>query len=359
VIDAAGIDVGAAVEQQIGDFRGPSVVERLLAVAAARLGWVKELTELLDADPALVHARGGDGKQPLHDARTPEIADLLLDRGADIDARCVDHNTTPAQYALVDRPAVCRRLLARDASADVFMAARLDEPKLLARLLDENPAAADARINFPGYAPVPPGHIYCWSLGWYRSPFVVANTTGGDCAILLAQRTSPKTLFIDGLLFGAGVDVDALSAANPDLKASLSADDHRLLAHAAHLRMDDAFKRMLAMGFDPMAAGLDGGTALHQACWTGAAELVDLLLKARPWDLELRDPTHGSTPLGWALHGSAHCRHPKGDYPLTVRRLLAAGACTDVPANSAGTTMTAQCGGNPAVLAVLREFGVV
>lgn len=325
--------------------------------AAARLGWAEELRALLDADPALVHARGGDGKQPLHDARTPAIADLLLDRGAEVDARCVDHHATPAQYALVDRPDVCRHLLARGASADVFMAARLDEPELLSRLLDEDPAIADARINFPGYAPVPPGHIYCWSLGWYRSPFAVANAVGGDCAVLLAQRTSPKTLFIDGLLFGAGVDVDAIAAANPDLSASLSADDHRLLAHAAHLRMDEGFKRMLAAGFDPAAPGLDGGTALHQACWTGAAELVDLLLASRAWDLEIRDPTHGSTPLGWALHGSAHCRHARGDYPAVVRRLLAAGARTDVPANKLGTTMEQQCGGDEAVLRVLREAG--
>src|ERR1700752_1803102 len=49
---------------------------------AGRLGWGDELRALGDADPALVHARGGDGQQPLHEAKTVAIADFLLDHGA-------------------------------------------------------------------------------------------------------------------------------------------------------------------------------------------------------------------------------------------------------------------------------------
>ena len=41
-----------------------------------------ELRALIKADPALVNAKGGDGKRPLHYARTIEIARFLLDRGA-------------------------------------------------------------------------------------------------------------------------------------------------------------------------------------------------------------------------------------------------------------------------------------
>ena len=92
---------------------------------AARLGWFEALQSLVAADGALVHARGGDGQQPLHEAKTVTIADFLLDHGADIDVRCIDHKSTPAQYALVDRPEVCRRLLERGATPDIFMAARL------------------------------------------------------------------------------------------------------------------------------------------------------------------------------------------------------------------------------------------
>ena len=73
------------------------------------------------------------------------IAEFLLDRGADIDARCIDHKSTPAQYALVDRPEVCRRLLERGATPDIFMAARLGDLALAARLIDRiRPSSAPA-----------------------------------------------------------------------------------------------------------------------------------------------------------------------------------------------------------------------
>src|SRR6185436_11412547 len=59
--------------------------------AAAHLKMFDRLRELVDGDPSLVHARGGDGKTPLHCAKTLQIAEYLVDRGADIDARDVDH----------------------------------------------------------------------------------------------------------------------------------------------------------------------------------------------------------------------------------------------------------------------------
>src|SRR4030095_4401857 len=147
---------------------------------AARLGWLDDLRRLVDADPSLVHARGGDGPQPLHEAKTIEIADWLLDRGARIDVPCIDHKSTPAQYALVDRPDVCRRLLERGAPPDTFMAAppRRGAVALATRLLDADPDCAAARINEPGYAAVPPFNIYCWSLGFGLSPHAVANRVG-------------------------------------------------------------------------------------------------------------------------------------------------------------------------------------
>lgn len=60
------------------------------AYAAARLGLMNRLRELVAADPSVVHARGGGGQSPLHFARTIDVAAYLLDHGADIDARDVD-----------------------------------------------------------------------------------------------------------------------------------------------------------------------------------------------------------------------------------------------------------------------------
>ncbi len=55
--------------------------------AAAAFGFTDHLADLLRSDPSLVHAKGGDGCTPLHFARDVITAELLLDHGADIDAR--------------------------------------------------------------------------------------------------------------------------------------------------------------------------------------------------------------------------------------------------------------------------------
>ncbi|HKF66613.1 MAG TPA: hypothetical protein VKB36_08790, partial [Vicinamibacterales bacterium] len=200
---------------------------------AARLGWFDQLQMLVNADAALVHARGGDGQQPLHEAKTVAIADFLLDRGAGIDVRCVDHNTTPAQYALVARPDVCRRLLERGATPDIFMAARLGDLSLATRLLDSDPGCVAARINEPGYPPVPPLHIYCWTLGFGLSPQDVAlKFEHRDLHDLLVTRSPARVRFIDALLNADEPTVNAILAEAPSLLSSLTRRDHGRLAQA-------------------------------------------------------------------------------------------------------------------------------
>ena len=68
--------------------------------AAAGLGKLDRLKELLDAAPDRVREPGPDGATPLHLAMNVEIARFLLDRGAEIDQRCVDHSSTAAQWSV-------------------------------------------------------------------------------------------------------------------------------------------------------------------------------------------------------------------------------------------------------------------
>src|SRR4030095_5366330 len=96
-----------------------------------RLGMIEKLRELISADPALVHARGGDGQTPLHFASTVEIAGLLLDHGAAIDARAVDHQSTSAQYMARDRQDIARYLIQRGCGTDILMAAALGDSQLV------------------------------------------------------------------------------------------------------------------------------------------------------------------------------------------------------------------------------------
>jgi len=326
---------------------------------AARLGWLEDLEQLVGADPALVHARGGDGQQPLHEAKTVAIADYLLDRGAGIDVPCIDHSSTPAQYALAERPEVCRRLLERGATPDIFMAARLGDVPLATRLLDADPGCVAARINEPGYAPVPPFNIYCWSLGFGKSPHDVARAFGHQAVVeLLAARSPVRVRFINALMAADEGAARAALAEEPGLLPSLSPHDHGRLAHAIFVERFDAAGLMLDLGFDATASGVDGGSALHAACWVGHVPTVERLLALGRVPLEQRDPTHQSTPLGWAAFGSVHRRARGADYLGVADRLVAAGA--DIGAlGNARSTLLDMAKGNPAMQDTLRRHGAV
>ena len=127
VLLAAGADINARSRWWAGSFgvfdagtreTAAYLMERGAVVdahAAARLGMSDRLRELVDADPQLVHARGGDGQTPLHFASSVEIAGFLLDCGADIDARDIDHESTPAQYLVKSHSEVVRYLISRGA----------------------------------------------------------------------------------------------------------------------------------------------------------------------------------------------------------------------------------------------------
>jgi len=325
---------------------------------AARLGWFDDLQRLVDGDRSLVHARGGDGQQPLHEAKTIAIADFLLDRGAGVDVRCIDHQSTPAQYALVDRPDVCRRLLERGATPDIFMAARLGDVPLAARLLDADPSCASARINEPGYALVPPLHIYCWLLGFGLSPHEVAKKFGHrEVHELLIDRSSAEVRFINAALSADERQANAVLTEQPSLVASLAQKLHGHLAQAIFYEHFDAATLMLRLGFDPAAPGVDGGTALHAACWVGSVRMVERILARGGVPIDARDPTHQSTPLGWAAFGSVHRRAAGADYPGVVERLVAAGADITAPGNGEGRTLMEMAQRNPAMQAALRRHG--
>jgi hypothetical protein len=332
----------------------------LTANVAARLGWFDQLQTLVNANGAFVHARGGDGQQPLHEARTVAIADFLLDKGAGIDVRCMDHHSTPAQYALVDRPDVCRRLLEREATPDIFMAARLGDGSLAATLLDTDPASVEARVNEPGYARVPPFNIYCWTLGFGLSPHDVALKFAhrGVYDLLLA-RSPARMQLINAILAADEPAVNAILADHPSLVATLTREDHGRLAYAIFHGRFAAAELLLRLGFDPAAPGVDGGTALHAACWVGNVRLVERVLERRGIAIDARDPTHQSTPLGWAAFGSVHRRAAGADYPAVAERLVAAGADITAVGNGEGLSLVTMAAGNPAMQEALRRLGAV
>ena len=92
--------------------------------AAAGLDMPEVLHALIDENPDRVNERGPDGMTALHYAATPKIAELLLERGADIEVQDIDHHGTAAQWTVRNRPDVSRYLVEQGAKADIILCCR-------------------------------------------------------------------------------------------------------------------------------------------------------------------------------------------------------------------------------------------
>ena len=211
------------------------------AHSAAGLGRLDRLRELVSADPAVVHEPGGDGLRPLHYAATPEIAAFLLDHGADIDARDVDHHGTAAQWNVLARPDVSRFLVDRGAAADLFLHVPLGDAAAVRRAVEADPAILEILSE---HGSAPGGHVH---------EYTVAGRTGAT-ALMVASRWAEAGM-VD-LLLALGARVEAAPR---------------------------------------------GVTALHYAAWGGRVDNARRLVDAGA-PLSLRDEEYGATPLGWAGH---------------------------------------------------------
>jgi hypothetical protein len=88
--------------RQVDPHVARTLVERgatLSVHAAAGIGLTDHLAHMLAGDPTLIDAKGCDACTPLHFSRDIATAQLLLDRGARIDARDEDHDSTPGPMA--------------------------------------------------------------------------------------------------------------------------------------------------------------------------------------------------------------------------------------------------------------------
>jgi len=345
VLLAAGADLNAKSRWWAGGFgllhsANPELasyaIERGAVVdvhAAARLGMLEKLTELVAADPELVHARGGDGQTPLHFVPQGgiEIAKYLLDHGAAIDARDVDHESTPAQYMVRDRQDIARYLVTRGCETDILMTAALGDVDLVRKHLEADPDAIRMRVSdeyFPMVGGKTGGTIYQWTLGWYVSAHQVAKDFGHEHIFqFLLERSPDEIKLITACWLGDEATVNSLSRlAGLNLVARMRDADRRQLAHAARNNNLNAVRLMLAIGLPVDARSQHNAMPLHWAAFHGNAEMIDLILRKNP-ALEVKDTDFNATPLGWAIHGSENgWQRETGNYAATVEALLRAGA---------------------------------
>jgi len=238
-----------------------------LILGAAKAGETDRVVALLEANPELVNVRDGEGKTPLHHAVLgghPGVAELLLDRGADISA--VDAwNYTPLHHAAYqgDAPLVAL-LLAR--GADVM--------------------AREAQGRTPLYLAV----------NWGRNVEAVSRLIAAGADV--NDRTPRgEQILLSTLYYGSPEIIEVLLAAGAGLP-----DDDYSVVQAAYLAA--------ANGFD---------SAFRMA--TDEAEGRNI-----PWWDHL--PMHtaargGSLPIGEALRAHGVATGDKNIYGLTPLHIAA------------------------------------
>ena len=281
---------------------------------AVQLGMGDDVARMLAEDPSLVHARGGDGQLPLHFAQTVGMAEYLVGRGADVDARDIDHESTAAQYMVRDRQPVARYLVRRGTTVDVLMASALGDAELVRRVVDSTPGSIRMRVTrrwFPMRDPRAGGTIYIWTLGGSKGAHEIAREFGHEEVLrVLMTRTPPS------LKLAVACELEDADFAQ-DLRTqgvTIEPVDHAALVGAASRRRTAVARMLLESG---CAADVvdEGATALHWAAYHGNAALVEALLE-RDAPTDVRDAQFQGRPRDWAEHGSREGgAKPGADYP--------------------------------------------
>ena len=218
---------------------------------AAGLGRYADVARLLDEDPSRVIERGGDGCQPLHFSGTTEVAQLLLDRGAEIDGRCIDHHSTPVQYLCSSRPEVAIFLLSKGATPDIFSTILCGENNLLERLLTVDPGLVHARVNQSFFPPGKEHDVHN----------ILTFSVGGDATPLHAAAKSNRR---------------------------------------------ESVCMLVDCGLTPnIRGGYDQATPLHTAAWSNNAVSAEALLDVGA-DINAKSgQIHNNSPAGWAIVAGA------------------------------------------------------
>ena len=296
-------------------------------------GMVENVRACLEKDPSVANLRGGDGQTPLHVAANTEVIDLLLEHGADLSTRCLDHSATAAQYA-VDKPEICRHLIDCGAEPDVFMAAALGDIDLASKVVAKQPDAISTRIGFCMHtAPVhekADRHIYFWKLKNAETAMEVAKRFGHESTWkFLFDNGTEKDRFLSSCWEADQATAVELISRSPTIASQLDSHDRQELARAAWQGRTESVRLMLKAGFDPHIPGVENSTPLDRASFHGFHEIVEILLDRDPNPpLEFKN-RFGGTPLSCCIWGSKHSwmkSDPQSNHKRCVELLIAAGS---------------------------------
>jgi len=265
------------------------------------------------------------------------MIDLLLDNGADIDARS-DWSMGPFGVLHIAKDDLAHYLVSRGAKVDACGAARMGDRHKLAAILDESPwriheRGGDGQTPLHFAADVPTAelllergadiHLRCTD--HYSTPVMYAAGDRHDVARYLLSKGAHEDVFLaicldDAAMLDRLIDEkpervnarvnEGELAAPPDIwlmytwhcKVGAGPRPFTPLHAAAAMGRTALAKRLIDRGADLDArGGYDDATPIHFAAWNGETDVVKLLIESGV-DTTLRSgEMHRQPPLGWAI----------------------------------------------------------
>lgn len=313
---------------------------KLTAHSAARLGMAKELKEILSQNPEAVRERGGDGQFPLHFAKTAEIVDILVDAGADLDARDIDHESTAAQWRIKNGE-VLKRLVERGAATDIFIAVALDDPDLIAQHLEQDPEGLTRKSNQPApllHDKAPGAPIYIYEIGHVSPIQLAANLEKQKAFDFLFEKSPPALKLLAATWRG---DRETALKYKSEAK-NLAKEEAAQICDAARYRRLDLLRLMLELGFDVDAQDHEGMSPVMWSGFHGWKEGIETVLPYQP-NLEIKN-VYGGTALGTLTYGSVNGWYRDAPFAECAQMLI-----------DAGSEVLSQMSGSPEVNEVLAK----